>query len=109
MCPNRTEKQRLRPEWICPVVGYNGQVPYEEGVEETRMRMLVTVTLGILLLASESARAQGVVLPLPPEDQQNITAQLGAGVVGAALASSPTNDPSAYYPLQQQCELLHSF
>jgi hypothetical protein len=69
------------------------------------MRTLVTATLGLLLLlASGSARAQGVVLPLPPEDQQNITAQLGAGVVGAALPSSPINDPSAYFPLQQKSQ-----
>ena len=67
-------------------------------------RTLVTATLGLLLLASGSARAQGVVLPLPPEDQQNITAQLGAGVVGAALPSNPINDPSVYFPLQQKSQ-----
>src|SRR5271170_4215174 len=68
------------------------------------MRTLVTVTLG-LLLASGSVRAQGVVLPLPPpEDQQNITAQLGAGVVGAALPSNPINDPSVYFLLQQKSQ-----
>jgi hypothetical protein len=67
-------------------------------------RILVTATLGLLLLASGSARAQGVVLPLPPEDQQNITAQLGPGVVGAALPSSAINDPSAYFPLQEKSQ-----
>ncbi len=56
------------------------------------MRTLVTLTVGLLLLAPALARAQGVVLPLPPEDQQNITAQLGAGLVGAALPSNPIND-----------------
>src|SRR5260370_30549735 len=68
------------------------------------MRTLVVATLGFLLFASGLARDQGVVLPLPPEDQQNITAQLGAGVVGAALPSSPINDPSAYFPLQQKSQ-----
>jgi hypothetical protein len=66
------------------------------------MRTLVTVTLGALLLASGSARAQGVVLPLPPEDQQQLTAQLGPGVVGKALPSTPITDASAYFPLQDK-------
>lgn len=48
------------------------------------MRKLVT-TLGLLLFAWGSAHAQGVVLQLPSQDQQNITAQLGSGVVGSAL------------------------
>ena len=68
------------------------------------MRTLVTVTLGLLLLASGSASAQGVVLPLPAQDQQNITAQLGPGVVGNALPSSPINDPSVYFPLQEKSQ-----
>src|SRR3984957_5038659 len=68
------------------------------------MRTRITMTLGFLLLASGLARAQGVVLPLPPQDQQNITAQLGPGVVGAALPSSPINDPSVYFPLQQKSQ-----
>ena len=68
------------------------------------MRTAVTITLGFLLLASGSARAQGVVLPLPPQDQQNITAQLGAGVVGAALPSQPIGDPSIYFPLKNRSQ-----
>jgi hypothetical protein len=39
-------------------------------------------------------------LPLPPQDQQNITAQLGPGVVGIALASNPIDDPTVFFPLQ---------
>ena len=68
------------------------------------MRTLVSATLAFLLLASGSARAQGVVMPLPAQDQQNITAQLGPGVVGAALPSSPITDPSVYFPLQQKSQ-----
>jgi len=68
------------------------------------MRTLVIVTLGLLLLASGVARAQGVVLPLPPEDRQVITAQLGPGVVGAALPSKPIDDPSLYFPLQERAQ-----
>jgi len=62
------------------------------------------MTLGLLLLSSGLARAQGVVLPLPPEDQQNITAQLGPNVVGAALPSQPIAHPSAYFPLQDRAQ-----
>ena len=46
--------------------------------------------------------ADGVVLPLPPEDQQEIAARLGAGVLGQALPSTPITDPSVYFPLQPQ-------
>jgi hypothetical protein len=72
--------------------------------EGTVMRTFATVTLGLVLLVSGSARAQGVVLPLPPEDQQNITAQLGPGVVGIALPSQPIADPSVYFPLQDKSQ-----
>jgi hypothetical protein len=69
------------------------------------MKVAVTLVLGIVLLTSGLARAQqGVVLQLPPEDQQNITAQLGPGVVGAALPSQPIADPSMYFPLQQKSQ-----
>ncbi|MGA7869758.1 MAG: hypothetical protein WCA22_02565 [Candidatus Binatus sp.] len=64
------------------------------------MRTILTATLGLLLLASGSVCAQGVVLPLPPQDQQKITAQLGPGVVGIALPSKPITDPAAFFPLQ---------
>jgi hypothetical protein len=62
----------------------------------------MTLTLVGLLLATRSARAQGVVLPLPPEDQQLISAQLGPGVVGDALPSKPIQDVSVYFPLQER-------
>lgn len=64
------------------------------------MKIFVTLTLGFLLLAARSADAQGVVLPLPSADQQKITAQLGPGVVGAALPSKPISDPTIFFPLQ---------
>ncbi len=64
------------------------------------MKTLGIVTFGLVLLASGSARAQGVVLPLPPQDQQKITAQLGPGVVGIPLPSVPISDPSVFFPLQ---------
>jgi hypothetical protein len=62
------------------------------------------LTLGLVLLVSGLARAQGVVLQLSPEDQQNITAQLGPGVVGAALPSQPITDPTVYFPLQPKAQ-----
>ena len=49
-----------------------------------------------------SARADGPVLPLPAADQQVITAQLGAGVVGQALPSAPITDPTIYFPLAER-------
>jgi hypothetical protein len=44
-----------------------------------------------LICAIGLARAHGVVLPLPPADQEMITTQLGSGVVGQALPSSPNS------------------
>src|SRR5271154_2286793 len=61
---------------------------------------LVTMALGVLLLARGLARAQSVVLPLPPADQQKIVNHLGSGVVGKALPSKPIDDATAYFPLQ---------
>jgi hypothetical protein len=66
------------------------------------VKVLSTLILGFLLLGSNAVHAQGVVLPLPPEDQQNITAQLGAGVVGEALPSIPVSDPSVIFPLHEK-------
>src|SRR5258708_8638197 len=103
MCPNRTERQCLRPEWRCLLVErkrYGSALRWRWNLMQT----LVTVTLGLLLLVSGSARAQGLVLPLPPQDQQNITAQLGPGVVGTALPSSPIGDPSVFFPLQEKSQ-----
>jgi hypothetical protein len=68
------------------------------------MGKFVAMTFGLLLVATGSVRAQAVVLPLPPEDQQNITAQLGPNVIGAPLPSQPISDPSVYFPLQQKSQ-----
>ena len=47
---------------------------YQAGValkeRDVNHATLVVVTLGVLILASGYARAQGVVLPLPPQDQK---------------------------------------
>ena len=67
----------------------------------TLLRALL-VPIGVLLVASRAALAQGVVLPLPPEEQQQITAQLGPGVVGKALTSKPIEDASVYFPFQDK-------
>jgi hypothetical protein len=72
--------------------------------EGPSMRRVVSVTLGLLLFTLGSAHSQGVVLQLPAQDQQNITAQLGPGVVGNALPSSPIGDPSVYFPLQEKSQ-----
>ena len=65
------------------------------------MRRLLTVTLGILALAGGLARGEDGMLPLPPADQQLITAKLGS-IVGKALPSKPIEDVSVYFPLQEK-------
>ncbi len=55
-----------------------------------------------LALCSGPALAQGQVLPLPAEDQQELNARLGAGVVGQAVPSSAITDVSLYFPLQDR-------
>ncbi len=55
-----------------------------------------------LLFRAAPAVAQGAVLPLSPEDQQELNARLGAGVVGQALPSNPITDVSLYFPLQDR-------
>jgi hypothetical protein len=71
------------------------------------MRTLMAATLGLLLLAAGSARAGNAVLPLPPEDQQKITTELGPGVVGQALPSKPIEDTSTYMPLRERTLTYH--
>lgn len=44
----------------------------------------------------------GATLPLPAEDEQEIVAHLGTGVVGKALPSKPIDDPAVYFPLQER-------
>ncbi|HME70764.1 MAG TPA: hypothetical protein VKM54_12975 [Myxococcota bacterium] len=66
------------------------------------MRKLLIGMLCILVLGSQPERANGVVLQLPPEDQQAIAAKLGSGVVGKALPSEPIQDPSVYFPLRDK-------
>ena len=69
------------------------------------MRWFVIAMLCCLTAAALSGpllAADGVVLPLPPEDQQEINARLGLGVVGQALPSAPITDPSVYFPLEER-------
>lgn len=63
---------------------------------------VIALAVGGIVLAIGSARAQGVVLPLPAQDQQTISAQLGPGVVGTALPSTPIQDATVYFPLQDR-------
>jgi hypothetical protein len=52
------------------------------------------------------AGAQGTVLQLSAQDQQNITTYLGAGVVAQALPSNPITDASVYFPLTQRAPIF---
>jgi len=70
---------------------------------QNTLRTSVAIILGICLLASDSA-AQGIVLPLPPEDRQMILTQLGP-IVGRALPSMPIQDVSIYFPLREKASL----
>ncbi len=64
---------------------------------------MVILALCGFLSVSGSARAQsGVVLPLPPDDQQRISTLLGPGVVRSPLPSVPIQDASLYFPLQER-------
>jgi hypothetical protein len=74
---------------------------------QNTLRTPVTVMLSLFLLASESAGAQGVVLPLPPDDQEMIAAQLGP-IVGRALPSMPIEDVSTYFPLQEKASIYQA-
>jgi hypothetical protein len=72
-----------------------------------RTRSLARLAIGAavvlaLVLSAGQARAQGTVLPLPPSDQEKLAANLGAGVVGAALPSETIGDVSAYFPLNEK-------
>ncbi len=60
----------------------------------------IAVVAGVLLLSTQAAWAQEVVLSLAPEDQEVINSRLGPGVIGKALPSKPIDDPSIYFPLQ---------
>jgi hypothetical protein len=75
--------------------------------KEPGARSLLPLAVGTALaLAVVSppgpARAQGPVLPLPATDQQALAANLGAGVVGAALPSEQITDAAAYFPLNEK-------
>jgi hypothetical protein len=62
---------------------------------------VLAIVVATAALLAESARAQGVVLPLPPEDQQVITTLLGP-IVGQALPSNVIDHASTYFPLNER-------
>jgi hypothetical protein len=74
-----------------------------------RHRIIRSLMAAALLFvpSTGAARAQGVVLPLPPADQQKLAEHLGAGVVGAALPSDRISDASAYFPLTEKTFVFH--
>ena len=71
-----------------------------------RIRLLIGTILCCVGVVGVSLRPlcadSGPVLPLPPEDQKELTTHLGAGVVGKALPSEPIGDPGDYFPLQER-------
>lgn len=66
------------------------------------MKKLSLLLIVLCIGAAGLARAQGVILPLPPEDAQRINSMLGPGVVGNPVPSVPIGDGSKYFPLQNK-------
>ena len=64
------------------------------------MRKLALALIALCIAGTGRAFAQGVVLPLPPEDSQRINAMLGPGVVGNPVPSKPLGTGTSYFPLQ---------
>ena len=62
---------------------------------------LAAIVIVALPIASGLLHAQGVILPLSPQDRQIITAKLGPGVVGNALPSATIEKVSLYFPLKE--------
>src|SRR5262247_1763225 len=78
---------------------------YTLGRSRVNLHMLwlagLAAALSVVLWAP-TARGQGVVIPLPPSDQQALIKYLGPGVVGTALPSDPIADATTYFPLADQ-------
>jgi hypothetical protein len=73
-----------------------------ESARQRAWQIFGAVLLAWCTLAAAGAARADEVLPLPAEDQKEITALLGPGVVGNALPSKPIDDPSVYFPLQER-------
>jgi hypothetical protein len=70
------------------------------GERRDQMRTHLIAMMVFLAIGIGIARAQEIVLPLPPEDSQRINAKLGSGVVGSPLPSKPIGDTAVYFPLR---------
>jgi len=64
--------------------------------------MQIATALLLALELVDPARAADGVLPLPAEDEAEITRMLGPNVVGRALPSQPIEDVSTYFPLVER-------
>jgi hypothetical protein len=71
-------------------------------IDKAFSRITLVTTLCLIILTSTKVRAEDVVLPLPPDDEQIIVKQLGAEVVGHAVPSKPIDDPLALFPLHHR-------
>ena len=70
----------------------------------SRNSAVAVLVLSFLALRAVAPAADtgGKVLPLPPEDQKELAAQLGPGVVGKAIPAQPIPDASVYFPLEEK-------
>jgi len=76
-----------------------------QGTTRVRRAMVLAALLStarVLVPLDPASAADGPFLPLPTEDQQELTARLGPGVVGRALPSSLITDVSLYFPLRDR-------
>jgi hypothetical protein len=65
-------------------------------------RILLVLSLSFFLGYARNVQAEGIVLPLPRDDQQIIIKQLGHGIVGDAVPSKPIDDPYALFPFHHK-------
>ena len=71
------------------------------------MRQTLLALLLLLTLGRPAFAADGVVLPLPAADQQEITKVLGPNVVGQALPCQTISDAAVYFPLVEKTSVFH--
>ena len=67
---------------------------------ESRAVLLALLALGAV--CAGPVAAADAVLPLPPEDAEEIARNLGQGVVGKALPAPVLTDAAAYFPLVER-------
>jgi len=71
------------------------------------MRAILLASSLLLALGQTAAAADGVVLPLPAKDKEEIVKVLGPNIVGQALPSQAITDASVLFPLKEKTAVFH--